>query len=205
MKKFMAAGLFIIVVVPLGILLAQKNSHDEVPDSFLEKTNSQTQTVPTVPAQPNFTQETINSKEAAEVPLKTGELNTFILNRNALPDKRRQVLQELVAGGPKGLAEMAAIAQSPVPRFPQFKNPHSSDYGYYKFEKGLRITAIETLDQWAVKGTDVMKELTVIRDTENEQDLVFLASLAVSGIQEGHPGKVTRFIDQAFNEALNGK
>jgi hypothetical protein len=35
--------------------------------------------------------------------------------------------------------------------------------------------------------------------------LVFLAGLAVAGIQEGRPGKVTRFIDQAFDEALNGK
>lgn len=201
MKKFIGAVLVILLAGPLWIFLTQENSTHAATESFFDKDKTDSAS-----ASATLSQNTIgpaNSAAATAAPAKA--VDTYILDRSTAPDKRRQLLQQLVAAGPVRLAEMAAIAQAPVPVFPKFRNPHSSDYGYYKFEKGLRITAIETLDQWAAKGTDVLKELMHIRDNQTEQDLVFLANLAVAGIQEGRPGKVTRFIDQAFDEALNGK
>lgn len=205
MKKFIWAVLVILLAGPVLIFLTQKKS--SVPPSFHspEKLESLAAQPLPLPAPTVQATEKPLAQNDPEPSLQEGELKSYILDRSALPDKRRQVLQQLVEKGPAGLAEIAAIAQAPVPSFPGFQDPHSSDAGYYTFEKGLRITAIEALDQWAVRGTDVMKELKLIRDTQNEKDLIFLASLAVAGIQEGRPGKVTRFIDQAFNEALNGK
>lgn len=199
MKKFMAAVLVILLAGPLWIFLTQENSTHPSSGSLFDKDKTVSShglpaAAPTLPAQ---------SDSAVAAPAKA--VDAYILDRSTPPDKRRQLLQQLVAAGPVRLAEMAAIAQAPVPVFPKFKNPHSSDHGYYVFEKGLRITAIETLDQWAAKGTDVLKELMHIRDNQTEQDLVFLANLAVAGIQEGRPGKVTRFIDQAFDEAFRAR
>jgi hypothetical protein len=204
-KKFIGAVLVILLAAPVWIFLTQKNSDHQMPLSFLNKTDSSVASAPPMPITSIQTSNTLPAQAADDVSLKAGEFNAYILDRSAAPDKRRQVLQQLVEAGPSAKAQNVANAQAPVPKFPQAQNPHSSDYGYYKFEKGLRITAIETLDQWAANGTDVLKELMHIRDNQNEQDLVFLAGLAVAGIQEGRPGKVTRFIDQAFDEALNGK
>lgn len=201
MKKFFGAVLVILLAGPLWIFLTQENSTQVLTGSFFNKDKAGSALATARSAQ--NTQGQLNSAASAAAPAKA--VDAYILDRSTPPDKRRQLLQQLVAAGPVRLAEMAAIAQAPVPVFPKFKNPHSSDHGYYVFEKGLRITAIETLDQWAAKGTDVLKELMHIRDNQTEQDLVFLANLAVAGIQEGRPGKVTRFIDQAFDEALNGK
>ncbi len=96
-------------------------------------------------------------------------------------------------GGPKNIVAMTRIASSSLPVFPKASDPHSVDSGLYTFEKGLRITAIETLDQWGAKGVQVLPSLVAIRESQHERDLQFLTSLAISGIQEGRPGKSNSF------------
>lgn len=205
MKRFKRAELFALLAVLAGVLIVQARKPSPVPTSFATQPAGDQNTQEVVPMQSTKPNEEPSAPVVTAPKVNKEKQNEIVLDRTAPADERRQVLQKLVEAGPAKLAEMAAIAKEPIPHFPQAHNPHSTDSGLLKFEKGLRITAIETLDQWAVQGADVLKELKSIRDTQNQQDLVFLAGLAVEGILEGRPGKTTRFIDQAFDEALNGK
>lgn len=80
-----------------------------------------------------------------------------ILDAQTDPDSRRQALQKLILQGPSNMPLITQIAVSKIPIFKNYKDPHSMHSYFYQFEKNLRITAIETLDQWALSGIDVEK------------------------------------------------
>lgn len=133
------------------------------------------------------------------------EWSAYILNSKAPADRRREVLHRLTTLDRRAVPALTRIAHQPIPSFSNAQNPHSADSAAYTFEKGLRITAIEALDQWALKGENVLQQLISIRERQSERDLAFLANLAIAGIQEGQPGKVTRFIEKMFDEVVNEK
>jgi hypothetical protein len=131
------------------------------------------------------------------------ELRKFILSTENPPDSRRQALQALVIKGPNTLAEMATIAQQPLPNLTTPVTSHSANEQRLNFEIGLRITAIETMDQWASTGTDVWAAMNQVRKAHTSKELLFLVNLALDGIRERKPGQVSNWIDQAFRKVTN--
>lgn len=147
-----------------------------------------------------------NPAAPLELPKTASALKTYILDRSQNADQRREALDLLIQKGPsKALPALSDIASAKIPDFEYARHPHSVDAGRLVFEKGLRVTAIETLDLWAASGTDTLSALIHSRDAHQEKEIVFLAQLAIAGIQEGRPGKLARFIDKAFDNALAGK
>ena len=130
------------------------------------------------------------------------ELLKSVLNLKNHPDQRRKSLSHLIEQGVVALPQLAAVAVHKIPSFPLATDPHSAGQMQRSFEIGLRITAIEALDQLGAGGADVTRILQHARDTHKEEQLVFLAKIALDGIAEGRPGKVTRFIDKVFDDAL---
>lgn len=134
--------------------------------------------------------------------LELKDLMRSVLDQNRHPDQRRKDLSVLVEKGTIALPLLDAIANHKVPPFPTAKDPHSQVHMQKSFEIGLRITAIEAIDQLGATGADVTKILQRVQATHEENQLVLLASIALEGIAEGRPGKVTRFINKVFDEAL---
>ena len=123
-----------------------------------------------------------------------------ILDLKADANQRFEELTTLIAQGPGVVRELGVIAAAPISNFALKGNPHSQDTIHDRFEKSLRVTAIEALDKLGTRGVDVREKLENVRDSHRDTELVFLANLALAGIAEGRPGKVSRFIDQVFNE-----
>ena len=154
----------------------------------------------------------IDSKKTSSTPLASiATVNSIIsklddiLDPTIQNDQRRKALQTLIEKGAENILAVSKITLTEIPKFKNKNNPHSIDSYNHSFEKNLRITAIEALDLWSTQGIDVEKYLIAIINRQNDKELIFLASISLSGIQNGRPGKLGRFIDAIFDEALSKK
>lgn len=128
------------------------------------------------------------------------DLATIVLDTNQDPDFRREALAELTEAGPEAIPLLANIAAKDVVMPKEIKDPHSVDVYTFEFEKGLRFTALEAIDEWAARNVDVRSELQTIINKTRDQDIRFLAFVSLRGVEQGRPGKLTRLIDQMFDE-----
>lgn len=131
------------------------------------------------------------------------ELATIVLDTKQDPNFRREALAELTEAGPQAIPLLATIAATDVVMPDVAKDPHSAEAYTFQFEKGLRITALEVIDQWAARNADVRAALQSIIKKTRDQDLRFMAFVSLRGVEQGRPGKLTRFIDQMFEEFEN--
>jgi hypothetical protein len=137
-----------------------------------------------------------------------------------LSDQDYQVLQEKVLGTSNKMAEREAalyvltlssapqaqgtlivLAETALPEFRDLTNPHSVGSTQRTLELGLRVTALESLDQRAVSSPEVTKGLQRILQKQTEPSLRFLAQTSLSGIESGKPGKLKRIIDEMLGTA----
>jgi hypothetical protein len=124
----------------------------------------------------------------------------LVLNPKNLEDQRRGELYAMtLAGGPKAVAALAEIASHPLPEVPGSETFRSAGYARLKFERALRMTALEALDRMAVQGLAVRKQLQHILKVQRDPTLSFLAQTTLTGVEEGHPGSLEHLIERFRN------
>ncbi|MBC7371982.1 MAG: hypothetical protein H7326_10475, partial [Bdellovibrionaceae bacterium] len=185
-----------VIALALGVLLIIKTPDPKSPTSFLPPSRLFEKLEPLKVTPKKETQSQLPSVVPDAPASSSRELEKSVLNQKTAGNQRFESLTELIAQGSVAVREIAAIAAAPMPHFSLKENPHSQDAIQDRFEKSLRITAIEALDTIGATGVDVRQELQQVRDSQKDAEIVFLASIALAGIAEGRPGKVTRFIDQ---------
>lgn len=117
-------------------------------------------------------------------------------------ETRRKALYVLTQMGSVALPALTAVATTPMP-VATSQDPHSLEQIKQSFEAGLRVTAIEALDDL---GTDsslspaVKDSMLNILKVQKHRSLTLLAQISLSGIESGRPGKVKRAVDDLLKE-----
>lgn len=118
-------------------------------------------------------------------------------------EERRRALYAITQMGPVALPALTLVVTSPF-SMAQSQNPHSVEQYQQAFEVGLRVTAIEALDELSTTSEDVANEvrgsMNTILETQKNRTLTLLAQISLSGIESGRPGKVKRAVDTLLKE-----
>jgi hypothetical protein len=137
-------------------------------------------------ARPLSAEETLKSEQA-------------VLDQTITGVQRREELTALLEHTPATTENLVRIASSPMPEFPNALQPHSSDETLSNFERSLRVTALERLDQLGIESPRLKTEIAKILEAQkNDPTLSFLATVSLQGFEQGQPGKLSRFIAKAF-------
>lgn len=134
------------------------------------------------------------------------------LDESANGNARNAALYILIEAGEGAMDPLADIAADPV----QVSIDASRDQGMVglrqRFEVALRVKALGALDVIAGDsqrntkrniGAAVTKRLERISDIQTHPVLRFLTQISLSGLREGRPGKLNRFIDHTFDEGAS--
>lgn len=112
---------------------------------------------------------------------------------------RRKLLHQLIVAGLPAAEALLTIARTPLPLTSQNPQPHSLHEMKVKFERSLRITALEALDKLAIDHPQIAAKLSEVAAEQTDPMISFLAQVSVTGIQQGRPGKLVRMIDRVVN------
>lgn len=145
--------------------------------------------------------------EAEQVPAVTpaadvDQLSRTVRDQTQSQEARRNALYVLTQMGSAALPALAAVATTPMP-VATSQDPHSAEQMKQSFEAGLRVTAIEALDEL---GTDsslspaVKESMLSVLKVQKHRSLTLLAQISLSGIESGRPGKVKRAVDNLIQE-----
>ncbi|MFL5814625.1 MAG: hypothetical protein ACJ763_13705 [Bdellovibrionia bacterium] len=128
-------------------------------------------------------------------PASPTDIASKILSKNIPAQERREVLYQLTqTHSEEATRSLIKIAASDVDA-----RDESS-----RFDVSLRITALEALDQRMASGEASASAITTVLKKQTHPTLLFFARISLEGVTSGRPGKLTRFIDQAFSEAGAG-
>ena len=154
-----------------------------------------------LPAQSTSTSEsTALAKKAATLENKDFVSTAVdILDLKVDPNSRRKLLHQLVVAGPPAAEALLKVARTPLPLSSENPQPHSIHEMKVKFERSLRITALEALDKLAIDHPSVAAKLPEVAADQTDPMISFLAQVSVAGIQQGRPGKLVRMIDKVVN------
>ena len=161
-----------------------------------------TQSLPAaLPAQsPSASAATALSKKAATLENKDFMSTAFdVLDLKLAPNSRRKLLHQLVVTGLPAAEALLIVARTPLPLSSASPQPHSIHEMKVKFERSLRITALEALDKLAIDHPGVAAKLPEVAAEQTDPMISFLAQVSVAGIQQGRPGKLVRMIDKVVN------
>lgn len=194
MKKLVAA--FLILAVFAGVIyeIREKVPTDSQPTALIsdDTGSSPNSTPPSVTA-------AAGSPAAASNPAVSSEelthLTQLVLDVKQSQESRRQALYNLTQKGSPALAALSAVATASI-------SENLSEY-QQAFEAGLRVTAIESLDELAMDpslSTTVKESMLNVLKMQKHQSLTLLAQISLSGIESGKPGKVKRAIDTLIKE-----
>lgn len=116
------------------------------------------------------------------------------------PDERRVSIYLLTLAGVPAREVLAKIARSPIPKFANLGDPHSSGNLQLHRERSLRASALEALDRLAAqKSKEVYLDLQNILAQQSDDSLKFFAKISLVGISQGKPGKLSRWLAQNVN------
>ncbi|HVV71568.1 MAG TPA: hypothetical protein VHI52_08730, partial [Verrucomicrobiae bacterium] len=121
-------------------------------------------------------------------------------------EMRRQELYAMTMAGPKAAESLARIASQPLPA----ENAANIDFNSPnhtrpRFERNLRVAALEALDRLAYKGEAVRAQVQRILRLQHDPALSFLARTSLAGIDDGHPGKLGRLLDRMAEPRDTGR
>lgn len=122
---------------------------------------------------------------------------------NKMAEREAALYVLTLSSAPQAQGTLVALAETALPEFKDLNDPHSVGSTQRTLELGLRVTALESLDQRAT-GTgspEVAKGLLRILQKQREPSLRFLAQTSLSGIEAGKPGRLKRIIDEMIGSA----
>lgn len=124
------------------------------------------------------------------------EIAASVVDISVSKDTRRLLLHKLVAAGLPAAKQLIQVASSPLPEAAGEMRPHSAEEMRVKYERSLRITALEALDKLTPDNPELAEQMEQVALVQRDPMLQFLAQVSVSGIQQGRPGKLVRMIDK---------
>ncbi len=208
-------GLAVLFAVPLLMVLngptrdegsaSGKLDREEVQEAAVEPGSQRMDAAKEDSQSPHDPQlaESVTKEETVKAPSGASsveELKAIVLDKNRTPDFRREALAVLTEAGPEAIPLLVEIAVTDVPKPKDVGNPHSAEVRLFEFEKGLRFTALEAIDEWGTRDFDVRPALKSILQKSRDQDIRFMAFVSLKGVEQGRPGKLTRLIDRMFEE-----
>lgn len=123
-------------------------------------------------------------------------------SENKMPEREAALYVLTLSAAPQAQTTLVALAETALPEFKDLQDPHSGGSTLRTLELGLRVTALESLDQRAVKAPDlVAKGMQRILQKQTEASLRFLAQTSLSGIEAGKPGRLKRIINEMLGTA----
>ncbi len=196
------AKFFLLLLALTAFLLLKKK--EEAHQQGLQPVTSRASEVKSKKNQP-LTVATLVAKKGSEshavAPLVLETSTPDILDLKTPMDQRGFALQRLIAQGLRALPALTRVISAPVPLFAELENPHSVNNARDRFERGLKITALEQLDRLASQNTaEVRRNLVTILNTQKDPQILFLAQISLLGIQQGRPGKLGRFIEALLDQ-----
>ncbi len=129
-------------------------------------------------------------------------LADLVVDPKSSADRRNAAVYILSEAGAIAQPALTKIVVTPFDDRPG--KPHSIQDAKRQGEVSLRVSALEALDQLGASGSDVRASLQKASLQKNTT-LQFLARIALSGIEQGRPGKLSRFIDASMDEAMGKK
>jgi hypothetical protein len=123
------------------------------------------------------------------------------LNPKLSGEQRHQNLLLLIQSGPQALGALAQVVSAPLPPFENLGNPHSLGYLQRRFEIGLRINALEAIDQQLDRTPAAKDSLNQLARLNLDPTLRFLTQVSLIGMAQGKPGKLHRFINSLMGES----
>ncbi|MBS1971586.1 MAG: hypothetical protein JSU04_14845 [Bdellovibrionales bacterium] len=163
---------------------------------------STTETAVTPSPQQSAQQTPLSKKISATPSAELEQLSQMVRDESQSQEARRKALYTLTQMGPAALPALTAIATAPMP-VAISQDPHSADQMRQSFEAGLRVTAIEALDELGIDpnlSSAVKDSMLSVLKTQKHRSLTLLAQISISGIDSGRPGKVKRAIDTLKTE-----
>jgi len=164
---------------------------------------SDTEESPTPSILPFGVQKQTSTAEPSSEKLVAVEELTQTVRNNSLPqEERTKALYELTQLGAKALSSLTLIATTPLLETGS-QDPHSVDQINQSFELGLRVTALEALDELSIDPQwrpSVAASMLEVLKIHKHRSLTLLAQISLSGIESGRPGKVKRAIDTLLKE-----
>lgn len=204
MNKYL--GLTFLSVFGLLSYLAWNNKPASISIGPTQKNSPTVTTTSRTTNKPTMTPVAASEINTESAPQKAAEqLLTSILSANESQQVRRNNLYRLTEMGPESIKALSTLATYPV-ESSKSNNPHSAESIQRNFEIGLRITALETLDQIAVSHSpsaeDIKKTMMLVLEKQEASSLKILAQISLSGMANGRPGKLKRALDHLLNEKV---
>jgi len=204
MRKYL--GLTFLSVLGLLSYLAWNNKPAPISMVSAQKSYPPFMTTSRSANKPTTTPVAVSKINTESAPQKTAEqLLISILSSNESQQIRRNNLYRLTEMGPESIKALSTLATYPV-ESSKSNNPHSAESIQRNFEIGLRITALEALDQMVVSHSqsteDIKKTMMLVLEKQETSSLKILAQISLSGIANGRPGKLKRAIDHLLNEKV---
>ena len=133
-------------------------------------------------------------------------LSAQAVRESAGNNERNAALFILLQARENAIAQLAEVANQPVRGYPNEANPEGRDALQKKFETSLRVKALEALDEMTNSRSSEIKqaaalEVARVASQQTQPTVQFLADLSLSGLREGRPGKLQRFIGRAMDES----
>lgn len=183
----MRKGSFLLVLLAIAAAEIQHHKTPAVPVTAPQA--SATASAEPVPQQAP----SILVAEPVENPVKQ------VLDRQLSHEERRHQLHILLQKG--STTELATIAGQALPQVAANQAPHSLALLQLKFERGLRITALENLDQRAARDGQARNAVFHLSQTQTDPTLLALTEISRHGIEQNQPGKLSRWLDAALRDA----
>ena len=120
---------------------------------------------------------------------------------NKMPEREAALYVLTLSSAPQAQGTLIVLAESALPEFSDLQDPHSVGSTQRTQELGLRVTALESLDQRAATSPEVTQGLQRILQKQTEPSLRFLAQTSLSGIEAGKPGRLKRIINEMLGTA----
>lgn len=109
-----------------------------------------------------------------------GTLKAWVQDPARSGNERRASLYLLTQAGPSAIPALTEIAQTQVPHFDGAENPHSIGAYQLRFERSLRVTALESLDQASLQNTEIETRLHQIIEKQTDPSIELLAQISRS-------------------------
>ena len=128
------------------------------------------------------------------------KLGEMAIDPNGDMDVRNAAVFILSEAGAGAVPALTKVASTKFDNRPGA--PHSVQESKREDEVALRITALEALDTFGSQGTDIRRSLQKVLLNQDNETLQLLARVALTGLDQGRPGKLFRFIEASLEETV---
>lgn len=191
-RQVKVLGSIILLASSAAFFLRPSQQSFRAPDPHLNP--NQEVTTPSSAKTPTDSRLSGTAKQSGtfiDQPSQESAAHRILSNESSIKERRQAIYKLTQIHSEEATALLQKIAETPIDQ----ASPS------LEFDRSLRLTALEALDQRIAGEEADASSVAKVLQKQTDPTLRFLAQVSYAGIASGHPGKLTRFIDETFAAA----